>query len=142
MSIDVSQIIWTVICFGLFALVLDRLLFKPVLKLLDERRERIENARVLKEKTAERKLMAEEAERKRLEEALESEREERELLMERERRAMEAEIEAVSRDIEAGRARKKEAEETLRDEIGGRLDSSMEELMAAFATRLVSGGQK
>lgn len=45
MNIQPSVIIWTVICFSLMMLVLDRLLFRPVLAVLDSRRERLTEAR-------------------------------------------------------------------------------------------------
>ena len=44
MTIQISVLIWTIICFLVFVLILDFLLFKPVLKLLDSRRERIQKA--------------------------------------------------------------------------------------------------
>ena len=45
MNIQISVIIWTVICFVLLMLILHNLLFKPVLKVMDERKERLEKAR-------------------------------------------------------------------------------------------------
>lgn len=45
MNIQLSVIIWTVICFLLLMLILKNLLFAPVLKVLDERREKLEKAR-------------------------------------------------------------------------------------------------
>lgn len=45
MSIQISVIIWTVICFALLMLILHNLLFAPVLKLMDARRKRIDDAR-------------------------------------------------------------------------------------------------
>lgn len=45
MSFQPSVIIWTVICFLLLTVILKNLLFTPVLRVLDERKERIESAR-------------------------------------------------------------------------------------------------
>ncbi len=45
MSIQISVVIWTVICFLLLMVILRNLLFKPVLEVMDKRRERIEKAR-------------------------------------------------------------------------------------------------
>ncbi len=45
MSIQLSVIIWTVICFLLLMVILRNWLFKPVLEIMDKRRARIENAR-------------------------------------------------------------------------------------------------
>lgn len=44
MTIQISVLIWTIICFLVLVLILDFLLFKPVLKLLDSRRERVQKA--------------------------------------------------------------------------------------------------
>ena len=54
MTIQISIAIWTVICFILLMIILRNFLFKPVLKDLDDRRQRLENAR-LKEKEQIRK---------------------------------------------------------------------------------------
>ena len=45
MNIQISVVIWTVICFALLMVVLRNLLFKPLLKVMDERSVRLENAR-------------------------------------------------------------------------------------------------
>lgn len=44
MNIQLSVLIWTVICFLLLMLILHFFLFKPVLKVLDERKARIQKA--------------------------------------------------------------------------------------------------
>lgn len=44
MSIQPSVIVWTVICFVLLMVILKNLLFTPVLKILDSRKEKIEAA--------------------------------------------------------------------------------------------------
>ena len=44
MSIQISVIIWTVICFLLLMLILKNWLFKPVLEVMEKRRNRIEKA--------------------------------------------------------------------------------------------------
>ena len=49
MNIQVSVVLWTIICFVLLMLILHNLLFKPVLKVLDARREKIANAAAKKE---------------------------------------------------------------------------------------------
>ena len=45
MNIQISVVIWTVICFALLMVILRNLLFKPLLKGMDERSVRLENAR-------------------------------------------------------------------------------------------------
>ena len=49
MSIQISVTLWTVICFVALMLLLDRLLFRPLLRLMDERREKIDAARRVRE---------------------------------------------------------------------------------------------
>lgn len=71
MNIQPSVILWTVICFLVLMLVLDRLLFRPVLQLLDERRKNLsearerkaDRARMLEEKAREREALCAECER-------------------------------------------------------------------------------
>ena len=55
MNIQISVTIWTVICFVLLMLILHHLLFKPILRVMDQRRERIEKAAA---KKAEHEKMA------------------------------------------------------------------------------------
>ena len=45
MSIQISVVIWTVICFLLLMLILHNWLFKPVLEIMEKRRIRIEKAK-------------------------------------------------------------------------------------------------
>lgn len=49
MTIQISVLIWTILCFVLLVLILRELLFKPVLQLLDARKERIQKAALRKE---------------------------------------------------------------------------------------------
>lgn len=44
MNIQISVTLWTIICFVALMLILNNLLFKPVLRVLDARREKIEGA--------------------------------------------------------------------------------------------------
>lgn len=141
MSVKISDIIWTVICFGLFALVIDRLLLKPILKFMDARKARIERAGVLAREAEER---AEEAERERLLKA-----EEARLLHAQKRRDM---LECAR--AEAAEAVKKRASElqteseenkTAAAKLGcdtrRELMRAVDGLAEAFAEKLVSGGQ-
>lgn len=45
MTIQPSIIVWTVLCFAALYLILKNLLFEPMLKLMDQRTEKIEHAR-------------------------------------------------------------------------------------------------
>lgn len=60
MNIQLSVIVWTVICFVLLMLILKNLLFKPVLQVIDSRREKIDAA---KKKKADIEKATEENER-------------------------------------------------------------------------------
>lgn len=44
MTIQLSVTVWTIICFLLLMVILNKLLFKPVLEVMDKRKERIKNA--------------------------------------------------------------------------------------------------
>lgn len=44
MTIQISVTVWTVICFCLLMVILHNLLFKPVLQVIDKRREKINHA--------------------------------------------------------------------------------------------------
>lgn len=52
MNIQPSVIVWTVICFSLMTVILNRLLFRPVLTVLDRRKEQLEQAREKKARHA------------------------------------------------------------------------------------------
>lgn len=51
-NIQPSIIIWTVVCFTVFMMILKNWLFRPVLKVLDQRRNKLEAARAKKEEFA------------------------------------------------------------------------------------------
>ena len=44
MTIQLSVLVWTIICFGLLMLIFHHLLFQPVLKVMDDRKARIRGA--------------------------------------------------------------------------------------------------
>lgn len=45
MTVQVSVTVWTVLCFAALMLILDRLLFRPLLGVMDKRRDKIDGAR-------------------------------------------------------------------------------------------------
>ena len=51
MNFQLSVIIWTVICFLILMAILKNLLFEPVLKVLDGRKEKLEAARAKRAET-------------------------------------------------------------------------------------------
>ena len=141
MNVQPSVMIWTAICFCLFMLVMDKLLFKPVLKVLDERRAKVEGARAL---AAEK-----ERERKEAELRLEEERrlEAARLLEERNRLYDERRAEAARELEEYSRRAEERTQDALRDadklsaEADSVLGAAMDSLAEAFAEKLLPGGR-
>ena len=50
LTIQPSVFIWTVICFCLLMLILNRLLFRPMLRFMDERQAKLDRAAARREK--------------------------------------------------------------------------------------------
>lgn len=98
MTIQLSVTIWTIICFVLLMLILHFLLFKPVLKVMDERRERLEKA-------AQKKV-----ENERLESEYAS------MLVEKEKAFLEAKKKQIDEEIQAIRLNSKKAIEVATEE--------------------------
>lgn len=139
MTIQISVTIWTVICFILMMLVLNNLLFKPILTLMDKRRERIDAA---KAKKAEYELLSAENERLASEKMAEYEANGKKLIKERvekvqtdRRKAVEAAKEVRLKRLDESRE-KTVAEEK---EILSKLSSHAEELAVMLADRIVKG---
>lgn len=138
-NIQPSLIIWTVICFGLLMLVLDRLLFRPLLKLMDERKERAESAR---RRAGQAKL---ELEARESELALSREAERQRLLKEASekaeafRRDSEAELRALSRELEERVARNREEAAKLTDEALADVSASLDGFASDYAQMLTKG---
>ena len=98
MTVQLSVTLWTVICFCLLMVILHNLLFKPVLKVMDERRARIDKANEKK------KAIAELEEKYRLEAA------------EKERDFRETEKKHIKERLEVIRTECRQAVETAQDE--------------------------
>ena len=136
MNIQLSVVLWTIICFVLLMLILHNLLFKPVLKVLDARREKIEN--VAAKKAEWEKAGQEHA-------AMLAERE-KQFARERQQQIRE-EVEAIRQDSKRTVELAKEARMELVDSYRGYVDAEREailrrlgghasELATAFADRL------
>lgn len=68
MTIQLPIILWTLITFALFMLILQKLLFKPMLSFMDKRQEKIDHAKeILVSRAAEQKKAEEETEANRRE---------------------------------------------------------------------------
>ena len=138
MSIQPSVLIWTVICFCLLMLILDRLLFRPMLKFMDERQAKIDLAaqkRAADRQTLEQAdLMLEE--RKQRNAALTAAHAEEELRAaqgEAEQRIRQARQES-ERDMEHRRAG--QAEQCRQYEM--RLEQGLEALAETFVAKFIS----
>lgn len=138
MTIQVSILVWTLICFVLFMLIVNKLLFKPMLAIIDERKAKIENAARKKADIEATQLAYENNLREAAENARRAESELADKML------ADAEMKAEN-DI-------KQAEETSKqrlalaatdvefetNEMGEKLGESVEELASAFISRLIS----
>lgn len=141
MNIQPSLIIWTIICFGLFMLVLDRLLFRPLLKFMDERRRRIEKAHseyeeyVDSAKKERERLALERAREKQLFEEQEHSRID-DLKKENERK-----LKLLSADLEGRKLSAVEAD-GLMSEVMEQVAARLDEMTAAYSNKLIKNGEK
>ena len=139
MTIQISVTIWTVICFILAMLILNNLLFKPIIEIMDKRREKIAMA---KGKKAERESLIAENERLLAEKKAEQEANGKKLIKERvekiasdRKKAIEAAKEVRLKKLDETRERT-DAEEK---EILAKLSSRSEELAVMLADKIVKG---
>lgn len=138
MSIQISVIIWTVICFLLLMLILHNWLFKPVLEVMEKRRSRIEKA---KEKQLEAQRISAEHEQKMAEQKIAFEKEQKSLAA--------AEIEKIQADskksVEAARVSRLNTYEVYREEctkeysrILATAETSTKQIAEIFADRIIN----
>lgn len=138
MTIQPSILIWTLICFAVLMLVLDRLLFRPMLSFMDKRNEKIAAAR---KKKSENERLIHEAET-----ALD---ERRKLAAERLDMARETESEAAHRkalEIMSKAAHDSDADtEALGEKLANEraalmkeLNTGVDDIAKAFADKLIS----
>ena len=136
MTVQLPVVLWTVICFVLLIVILDRLLFRPMLAFMDAREEKIRRAR--------EKLDADAEAQRRAEEALETfHRDEethlgalaRETVAEARREADEMTARAARESAEAVERCRAELGEDAR-EIAQQLDKRTEELARAYLSAL------
>ena len=142
MDIKLSDIIWTIILFGLFTLVLNRLLIKPVLGFMDERKRRMDEAHTRAESrraelsAARERALAEQEDRRR-EEAKESERRLAEASNE-----YSEELKRLSAELSEKEARSRAELPSLERSADEALDNAMDDLVDAFTEKLISSGAK
>lgn len=138
MNIQLPVVIWTVICFLLLMLVLKFLLFKPVLEVMDKRKEK--TARAQEKKTEIQKLTKEHE--RRIEILSEDAKIQRENYIKGELKLIRVKNKT---DIEAAKAARfsrveayKEETEKEKEEIKKQFSSSVGEIAKVFADRLIS----
>ena len=138
MSIDISVVIWTVVGFCVFMLLLDRFLFKPLLRFMDDRQKRIDDAHAA----------VRQAEKERAE-AAEKERGEREAERRGEIAAAEARLEKLRDEAKENELRaekengavieRRRAElEREKDELVARSGNDAERLIGLLADKLLT----
>lgn len=138
MTIQPSILIWTIICFCLLMVILNKLLFRPILKVLDDRQARIDAAREKQQRELEsyrQGMLALEAKQteKMKARALETAQQ-----VAQAREQAEAQLAEASRKQEQALA---DYEETLKQErcaLKSKLDAGVDSLAIASANRLAS----
>lgn len=138
MTIQPSILVWTLICFCLFMLIVNKLLFKPMLGIMDERRAKIESAAKKKADIENSRLEYE----KKLREAAENARK---AASDRAEAMLSDAREKAAEDVKnAEETSKKRLELAKTDvefengELDGKLENSVDKLAETFISRLIS----
>lgn len=134
MTIQISVLIWTIICFFLLMLILNRLLFRPLLNIMDRRKEK--TAAAQKEKEAaqlarENEIQALKDERQSLIDAANAPE-----LLQAARQESTALLEKKQAEYDELLEQKKQALKSESEALFRALEPKMNELSAAVADRL------
>ena len=142
MSINVSEVIWTVICFFALLFVLKKFLFGPLVKFMDERQARIDAGEVLRRESEQ--LMQKNAAA--LEENWKARSNEAKILLAQSNSDAEAlRAQAVAEAQSAAHAAEKEARDRIkaeREETLAQASEKMPELVGILADQLTNAAQK
>ncbi len=138
MSIQPSIMVWTVICFLLLIVILKNLLFTPVLKVMDDRRERIKSAKEKKENIEKLIQENEELTEKQKVLAAEKRRTEEKNKLEQIQLQGKKEIEVAQRQCLADIQKYREDIVREHDEIVYSVAPKMETAAALFAKNIIS----
>ncbi len=136
MTIQPSVLIWTVICFCILMLILNNLLFKPMLKIIDERREKIVKARQKKAEIDLSKAEYEEALAKRREDFMKSEAERAENTIAVAKKNAEEMIRSAENESKKRLELAKLDIEFEKKELSEKLDENVDVLAKSFISRL------
>ena len=142
MSINVSEVIWTVICFFALLFVLKKFLFGPLVKFMDERQARIDAGEALCHESE----MHVQENAAALEESWKARSEEAKILLSQARTdAEELREKAVAEAQDAARAAEKETRDRIkaeREETLAQASQKMPELVDVLSNRLTDAAQK
>ncbi len=142
MSINVSEVIWTVICFFALLFVLKKFLFGPLVKFMDERQARIDAGEVLR-RESEQHVQKNAAE---LEKTWQARSDEAKALLAKSMAEAEGlRAQAIAEARSAAHAAEKEARdriETERAETLAQVSEKMPELVGILADQLTNAAQK
>lgn len=138
MSIQISVLIWTILSFCILMFILDKFLFKPVLKVMDDRRSKIENYHEMKKmrleenekKKAEAELARANAQKEAMaasEKALEQEKINTEIELKKAAEEYDEKLEQIRTDLKA-------ESEDIENQLNGKID----ELVKVYASKIVS----
>ena len=138
MNIQPSIMVWTVICFLLLTVILKNLLFTPILKIMDSRREKTEAAKEKKE--AIEKLILENKAQTEKERALfeEKKRKQSKQKLEQIQLQSKKEIEAAQRQCLDDVKKYREGIKEEHDKIVDSVAPKMETAAALFAKNIIS----
>ncbi len=138
MTIQPSVMVWTVICFLILMAILKNLLFTPVLKMIDSRREKIQAAAKKKEDIE--KLIIEHKNQAEKEKALAEEKNRKETKQKLEQLQLQSkkEIEAAQRQCLADVQKYREGITDEHDKIVYSVAPKMETAAALFAKNIIS----
>ena len=138
-SINISELIWTVINFFLLLFLLNRFLFKPVTSFMENRQARID-AKLKEEQDA--KAVIEENDERLLEEKARSREEAKTILAQNAEELEKRNAETIKKEKKASVQNRKTSEEALAEKqkrTAEQLRTETPELAALLAERLLSG---
>jgi len=138
MNIQVSVLIWTIICFCLLMLILNKLLFTPILAVMDQRQDRIRRAREKQSANAQAYAAAQTAMEQTREDIRKQQAQTMAKTVEEAQTRADAQVaearEAGAREVEAYRQQLMAEQQELKT----KLDAGVDTLAATFANRLAS----
>lgn len=142
LSINVSEVIWTVICFFVLLFVLKKFLFGPLIKLMDERQARIDAGEAIRRESEQRV----EDNAAQLEESWKAHNDEMRALQEKSRADAEAErVKTVAAARQTAHEAEKESRDRLqaeREDVLAQTEEKMPELVGVLSDRLIHVAKK